>query len=178
MKKTLVVTSLFAVGVILIIISLFSSSSALQYQVDYFEKLHFKEGKDIFDRVEVLSTEVSEVALQSGAKKTSTVVVMGESDAAFSGGWTKENYRHTGGELTVYHNDESVKNFLNTKEVLITKNDYPFHRPGWLISGRYICIEKKENGKLHCVGAEEIHPEFDDEKQTRTAQFYEFAMWL
>lgn len=175
MKKSTIALLLSTAVVIVFTVIVCVTSSALQSQVEYFEKLHFAEGKPIFERVQVVSTEVSEVSFQSGDKKKSTIIAIGNTGGPFLEGWNKAGYEYAGAELTVFDED-AVQPFLEAKEVLVTKSSYPFHRPGWLISGHYVCVEKKEPRKLRCVGIESAGSSFDDEEKTTTSIFYEFAM--
>jgi len=176
MKKSTIALLLSTAVVIIFTVIICGTNSALQSQVEYLEKLHFAEGKPIFNRVQVLSTEASEVTFKSGDKKKSTIVAIGNTGGPlFLEGWTKAGYEYAGAELTVFDED-AVQPFLEAKEVLVTKSSYPFHRPGWLISGHYVCVEKKEPRKLRCVGIESTGSSFDDEEKTTTSIFYEFAM--
>jgi len=69
MKKSTIALLLSTAVVIIFTVIICGTNSALQSQVEYLEKLHFAEGKPIFNRVQVLSTEASEVTFKSGDKK-------------------------------------------------------------------------------------------------------------
>lgn len=145
--------------------------SMLERQAKNFEKKYYIEKKDIFDVGTIISKEYIDIKFGDGTVEKKLSI---KSDVEFTG-WEFTNYDKSEHKFVVL-SEEFSQLIKDADTFLITKQDYPYARNGWLISGKYICVNKKDTN-LSCIGMSSSESyEVDEENSVVTHISFEFVM--
>jgi hypothetical protein len=141
-----------------------------------FQMLYTKDRNQYFDAIQVVKTEESINIKDSNDKPELAIkLLLDKGYAKKHTDWKIKDIREYLLSATI-HDSDSIKEFSHTKEIYITKEDYPFYKEGWHISGKYICLNDSniENLlKLNCIQVTK-KTFFDEDKKTLSTNFVEF----
>lgn len=172
-----ITTGMFIIAVIAVIAEFTWSSSrvspSLESQVEYFEE-KFLQDKAMFIRAPVMQAEEDTVTLESGEEVPALrLFILLEDDVLSS--WSHKDFTPASQVELVVYSDEDTREAFNREEVLVTREAYPMHRPGWYISGHYVCVED-DGDDLTCIGLNQADLRLNDEDKTYSNVLYEFPM--